>query len=405
MPLPEITDEVIINAATQPGCVIYPCIELDGSMVPDLPQTVEPGLVINGPGGTTIRGFIINSFLANHAIDIEAGDGNTIAGNYIGTNAAGTAADANGSGISILSADNVIGGTTEADRNVVSGNTSLGIGVAVPAASNNIIQGNYVGLNAAGTAAVPNGSAGVGSDGTNTMIGGATPGARNVISGNNFLGVTITGDDSSFAGNYVGTNAAGDAAVPNTLDGVFVGNVSGVTIGGSTAGARNVISGNLLNGVRIDGTDLPVVDTVIQGNYIGTDATGTADLGNGSSALRVEKATNTIIGGTAPGARNVISGNAEGILSLESDGTTIQGNYVGTDATGMSAIPNGNRAVNFFNDTNGLLGGQTAAARNIISGNGPTFDGVYIGDSTSVDVIGNWVGLAADGESPLGQRA
>ena len=188
--LPTITDPVILDASWQPGYAGVPMIELNGAAV------ANAGLTITA-GNSTVRGFIINRFNGGTngiGISISAGGSNTITGNYIGTNAAGTTAAANsGAGIFISSANNTVGGTTVAARNVISGNTSYGVGIDGVGNTGNLIEGNCIGTNAAGTAALANSSHGVyvfNGAGSNT-IGGTAAGAGNLISGNAGKGVVI----------------------------------------------------------------------------------------------------------------------------------------------------------------------------------------------------------------------
>jgi hypothetical protein len=149
---------------------------------------------------------------------------------------------------------------------------------------------------------------------TNVTIGGTTGGSPNVISGNVDYGVELTGVEvqSNFVqGNYVGTNAAGTAALPNGQHGIYIpAAATGNTVGGSAA-ARNVISGNGQQGVRID--YLGTTGNVVSANFIGTDAAGTAGIPNGSSGVSITlDAANNTIGGVAAGAGNVIAYNVGG---------------------------------------------------------------------------------------------
>ena len=105
-------------------------------------------------------------------------------------------------------------------------------------------------------------------------------------------------------GNYIGTNAAGDTAAPNGT-GVYVDGLNN-TVGGTSADKRNVISGNRNSGIYLD---TGVTGTTIQGNYIGTDAAGTTGLAGGDNGISIHGASNNTIGGTTAAARNVISGN------------------------------------------------------------------------------------------------
>src|SRR3990167_7969110 len=210
--LPVITQPVTIDGTSQPGFSSAPIIELSGNGA----GSAAIGLRITGNGaGSTVKGLIINRFDGN-GIFLDSG-GNTITGNYIGTNAAGTAAAANGGdGIGIFSGtaaasanSNTIGGTTAAQRNVISGNSGNGIGITAQDggnASNNLVSGNYIGTNAAGTGAIANAGDGFlinNPQGSGTLTGntlggttgttpdGACTGSCNLISGNSANGVGL----------------------------------------------------------------------------------------------------------------------------------------------------------------------------------------------------------------------
>jgi Ca2+-binding RTX toxin-like protein len=323
---------------------------------------------------------IQNLYAANGAsVDAPNAAGAVIQGNRIGTNAAGTAAVANGGpGVRISgSAGNTVGGTTPAARNVISGNTGNGVSITGAASTGNVVQGNYVGTDKNGTVALGNAS-GVLLDGGahDNVIGGTAAGAGNVISGNATNGVWVHGAaNTTIQGNYIGTNAAGSAAVPNLFPGIDVDSgATGTLIGGTAAGAGNVVSGNLQHGIELDtGTS----NATIQGNRIGTDATGAFAVGNGNhgsyAGVAVFGASNTLIGGTTAAARNVISGNQNdgiGLLGVGTDHTTIQGNYVGTDVNGTVAVPNGQPGIAVLDQvTNTTIGGTAAGAGNVVSGN------------------------------------
>src|SRR5262249_47382872 len=155
--------------------------------------------------------------------------------------------------------------------------------------SQNTVLGNYIGLNAAGTAAVPNASFQQGRSGiwilngaTGNTIGGLNSGDANVISGNASNGVHIQDPATTnnlVIGNHIGTNPAGTSAIANTLDGILIDQgANNNTIGGNVAGAGNVISGNALFGLEIAGGGTN--SNWVAGNYIGTNAAGTAVIGN-----------------------------------------------------------------------------------------------------------------------------
>ncbi len=125
----------------------------------------------------------------------------------------------------------------------------------------------------------------------------------------------VTDVQNTIIGNYIGTDVTGTRAVSNTLVGVYVQGCSNV-IGGVTAGSGNVISGNGQEGVELVGTSGNVTGNVVQGNWIGLDATGTNSLGNGNAGVAISSAAANQIGGAAPGARNVISGNGNNGMVL-----------------------------------------------------------------------------------------
>lgn len=276
--LPAITDPVILDAQTQPGWTTTPIIQLSGTSA----GAGARGLDISA-GGSTVRGFIINAFTggaSSAGIWIATAGNNTIQGNYLGTNAAGSAASANYQGIYVNNtAGNVIGGNTANQRNILSGNTWRGI-MFDNGASGNTVKGNYIGLDVGGTAAIAN-NLGISIwNSPNNIVGGTGAGDGNVISGNTQVGIYLVFSPSSgntIQGNTIGLNAARSAAVPNVTHGVEVccaGNGgSNNTIGGTAAGAANVISGNGGVGVRVGGgTGNSILTNVIYGNAgIGID--------------------------------------------------------------------------------------------------------------------------------------
>jgi CSLREA domain-containing protein len=244
--LPSISDALTIDGTSQPGFAGSPLIELDGTNA----GAGTDGLVISA-GPTTIQGLIINRFGANGVVLTGFATGITIAGSFIGTNATGTSAAPNGGhGINVGPAvgNSTIGGAAVSARNVISGNGQRGITIL---SSGNIqVRGNFIGTNAAGTAALPNGLDGILINGSGNTIGGTDdPGARNVISGNAGNGVVLIGSNVVEA-NSIGTNAAGTSALSNGADGILI-NGSGSAVGGTVAAAANVVAYNGGNGVEI----------------------------------------------------------------------------------------------------------------------------------------------------------
>lgn len=359
------------------------------------PGVLDVGNVISG---NTDYGVYINSSEANS---------NIVSGNYIGTKVNGTEALANNTGVYISSGaqSNTIGGTTAGERNVIAGNTNYGVYITGSGTNTNTVSGNYVGTNKDGDA-VPGGTiqsygvviyAGAQSN----IIGGTTDGKRNVISGNG-TGVLIggIGDASSnvVSGNYIGTKANGTEALANNTNGICMsGDANNNTIGGNIEGEINVISGNLSVGIWISTNG-----NVISGNYIGTGATGTEDLGNGSGVYIFDGGNNTI-GGTTGGERNVISGNTNYGVAITGSGTnnTVSGNYIGINATSTAALANGHGVYITAGAQSNTIGGAIAGERNVISGNANY--GVYITGSgtTGNTVSGNYIGTKYDGLTAL----
>ena len=584
--LPALANGMTIDGTSQPGYAGSPLIVIDGSATPA--GTI--GLAVHA-ANCVILGLAIDGF-AGGAIKVVGVNGAVIQANYIGLNAAGASAP-NGTGIVLsTSAADVIGGASAAQRNIISGNTGAGIILSGAGTTGNVIGGNYIGTNPAGTAAVPNGGAGVsilsgasgnsiggstlqanlairfnrpgivadgstftaGFDGAgdafsstqlgnslvwngsaytfgavggndalysagqtitlssgfdstltflaagvngsqanqsftvtytdnstqtftqsfsdwgvftnfsgqsiaatttyrDTLTGGTSAGpyrifgysfaldstkslksltlpnnhnvvllaidttsaaatAGNVISGNVSYGVEISGTGSTnnlVQGNFIGTDATGSASISNGSDGVFLNATAGNTIGGTSPVDRNVISGNTNNANTADGIWINGGSAnVVQGNYIGTDVTGAVSLGNANNGITIVSSPNNLIGGVVAGAGNVISGNGNYGIEVDgpsSNGTLIQGNFIGTNAAGSASVSNGNDGIWLNAVTGATLGGTLSAARNLVSGNtsaGSLADGIWIDGGTGNIVEGNDIGTDITGAANLG---
>ena len=390
--LPEITDPVVIDATTQPGYAGAPLVEIDGLAI----STAVTGLTIKA-GGSTVRGLSIGNFRNNAGILLSGCDNNLIQGNYLGVAANGTTARQNFRGLILTnSSNNVIGGTTVAARNVISGNAASGIDID---GNSNVIQGNFIGTNAAGTAQLsqPGGVNISNTSSTSNLIGGTAAGAGNLISGHQF-GISTQGAGTTIQGNLIGTDVTGTKKIPNSTRGIQAFGEN-TLVGGITPGARNVISGNG------DGVFIRGAGTKVQGNYIGTDITGTLALGNnGDGVIAGEGA---LIGGTVPEARNIISasGSFDANVNLGTSGSgaaaTVQGNYIGTDVTGTRSLGNLSNGINISSNNN-IIGGLVAGARNVISGNstGIVISG-FSGGSVGNVIQGNFIGTNAAGTGPV----
>ncbi|MCH8814922.1 MAG: hypothetical protein IH957_07470 [Chloroflexi bacterium] len=284
-------------------------------------------------------------------------------------------------------------------------NRFVGHGIELRTNGGNFVQGNYIGTDVAGTADLGNEGNGVRIlNVPGNTIGGTAAGAGNVISGNQRDGVSIVSSAATgnmVQGNYIGTDIAGTADLGNGSNGVEMNDAPGNTIGGTVAGAGNVISGNA-NGVVI--VNSLATANMVQGNFIGTNAGGTGALGNSSSGVLIAiNASNNTIGGTTPAARNIISANSKGVsIGSGTTGNVVQGNFIGTDVTGTTALGNSTEGVNITAANNNTIGGTTPGAGNVISGNGNI--GVIIGGQASTGnvVQGNLIGTDITGTANLG---
>ncbi|MBI3653664.1 MAG: VCBS repeat-containing protein [Acidobacteria bacterium] len=314
--LPPVTDPVTIDGTTQPGFAGTPIIELNG-------QTTQSGRVFKVSGGTTtIRGLVINRCLLV-AVGFQNNGNDKLEGCYIGTDVAGTTAVPNADGVSVFGITNsTVGGTTTAARNVISGNSADGVDIAGNVAGSNLVQGNYIGVNAAGSAALGNLGNGVYLLMKNNTVGGTTTAARNIISGNGQSGILILNDNTITTnlvqGNYIGTDAAGTAALGNS-EGISILNAPTTTIGGTVAGAGNLIAGNTGKGVFI--AQDKATGNLVQGNIIGA-----AGLGNTSHGVHIDLASGNTIGGANANFKNFITYNG-------GNGVTITG---GVSANGIN---------------------------------------------------------------------
>ena len=275
-PLPDITNTVTLDATSQPEFAGQPIVELSGGQA----GPGARGLTLRS-NGSKVRGLVINGFDGG-GLWIENGSGNQVELNFIGTDLSGTQTPGN----------------------------SLNFGQVV-----------------------------ISNSGQN-VIGGLAPGMRNLISGNAWAGVEIMGNGSTsnrVQGNFIGTDLGGGNSLNNPGVGVFIHDgPSDNLIGGDSASARNLISGHADAGLRVIG---PASGNLIQGNFIGTDLTGNGALGNNQGIILLSLVTNTSIGGTRPGAGNVIAFNNGGIILQPGAGprNLIAGNSIFANGFG----PNG----------------------------------------------------------------
>ena len=361
--LPAITKPVTLDGLTQAGASC-------GSILPHALMIIlngasagagAQGITVTG-GSSIIRGLVIQHFNGG-GVHIQTNGNVTVDCNYIGTNATGSAAAGNaGDGVSV---DNT--SSNSISRNLLSGN-NVGVYINGSNAKFNSVTGNRIGSNAAGSAAIPNTSLGIYFKNVpaNT-IGGNTVGLRNIISGNAGMGIELDqATGTVIEGNYIGSDAGGSAVLANAGSGINTLNTSQTTIGGPTPAQGNVISGNWHTGVWI-GTSSSA--TTIQNNRIGVNAAGTAKLGNGEQGVLIDHASNTTIGSS--GAGNVIGGNVQqGVFLYNSSNTSVQANFIGTDSGGGANLGNGADGVEILNSSSNAVGLGTGSTGNWIAFNG-----------------------------------
>ncbi|MCB0304982.1 MAG: T9SS type A sorting domain-containing protein [Calditrichaeota bacterium] len=333
--LEDITDPVIIDGFSQPGASAgAPLIVINGASA----LAFTRGLSLSG-GHSTVQGLVINGF--------------------------------SGSGV-VLQSD---------------GNT---------------LKGNFIGTDATGTSAVPNDFGVLENGGSYNLIGGSTAGSGNLISGNTNSGIYMNGTGyNHIQGNKIGTNITGTAAIPNQ-DGVFIKNSAHTVIGGTTAAERNLISGNRADAIFLRGS----FQNTIIGNYLGTDVTGTLDLGNGADGFSIgDGGHDNTLGGTTTAERNIISGNNRFGIYFFGTGTTgnrIIGNYIGTDVSGSNPLGNDDDGVALFPDGGNRVGGTSAGEGNIIAYNGQAGVDVVAGGSLTPNNSNPILGNSIFGNTGLG---
>jgi len=450
--LPIITQTVSISGSSAPGATpITPTVAINGNALSANPAGGVDGLVFtaanSGVSDLDLNGFNATDPTPGHAIIINGTSAisDVVTGNFIGTDITGATAVSNQVGVRV--AGGAVGATITG--NLVSGNV-FGIVLSDDGTTGNVVQGNKVGTNAAGTAAISNTTGIIVQLGAaNNTIGGATAAAANLISGNTFgiilSEVGTTGN--TVLGNDVGTDATGMSAIPNGTGIQIQRGASDNTVGGATTASANLIADNT-DGVNVvtDAinnqltTNNTIVGNVVGGNFQGIALQGPATISNMVVGNRVGVGptgsplpnTNGISVGSgamsntigAPNAPNLVSGNigvtntvsnpdpfATGIL-LNGVGTTgniVQSNLVGTNRAGTAALPNVTGIVMDQGASNNIIGGVNASAGNLVSGNGngvvilgATYPGLTSTVSSSGNVVaGNLIGTNIGGTAAI----
>jgi len=339
----------IAPATDLPAIVVVEGLTIDGTLQPGYvgPPLIE---IAGAPGSGSCLNFQftpahVHALIVNgcqNGILSQNGGFLQLTGSYIGTDATGAVAKPNVVGVYLGNGGtNSIGGSAASERNVIAGDSSSGIFLGF--GSTGSIRGNHIGVDAIGATLLSTGLGISCDNGNGLVIGGTLPSEHNVIAGSPAAGITLQScSNAIIQGNSIGTNKNGNAAFPN-VRGISMSLSNGVQIGGTAAGAGNLISGNTQTGIHTGFSD----NAVIQGNLIGTDASGILPIPNALGA-RLGGAGATF-GTTTPGGpgANVVAFNTIGVIvEGAGGGNTIRGNsfhdngYLGLDINGNGVSPN-----------------------------------------------------------------
>ncbi len=359
---------------------------------------------------------IYNNLISGNGAGIvlhdQGTDFNHVYGNIIGSDATGLNRMSNkGVGIAISNgANNMIGGSTADERNLISGNDDMGVSISGLYATQNVVVGNYIGVDISATFPISN-YAGIGvfSQAHETQIGGPAPGERNIVSGNEREGINVSSYENQVVNNYVGSDATGSVAIGNGTTGIVLySSVTENVLGGQNLVLNNLVVGSGQHPDGGSGIGISSSDNVVQGNRIGVDATGHYALPNRFEGISIGGGSRNMIGGDDPLQRNLISGNEKSGIAIwynvtegvGSANNIIQGNYIGTDVAGSFAIGNGGAGI-FVSGHANIVGGSLPGEGNLVSASGE--NGIVLGlaegiSATQNIIQGNYVGTDATGQ-------
>jgi len=376
-------------------------------------------------GGNQLGDRNIISSNESNGIRLSVATNCHILGNFIGTDISGSLPRGNFQGINLTGAsttNNLIGDETYLGRNVISGNEWHGV-FSESAASGTEVYGNYIGTDSTGLIANGNGRNGVsGTSSGSILVGGDTEARRNIIGGNGyntflnpdgagawFSGISLTSStDLTAKGNYIGLGVDGSTEIPNANYGIWYNQSDNIQVGGDTEAERNVISANgslglnpqanqVLSPEGATSRGIYVFDAEgvsIQGNYIGTDATGSTAKPNLSDGVVIVNSSDVVVGGSASES-NLISGNTHsGLYVFNSTNVSVTYNILGLGADGTTSIPNGLDGIYFNTQDDAEISNNTA------SGNSQT--GINLYESSNNTLSSNVVGLGTNGTSENG---
>lgn len=394
--LPTITDDgITIDGSTQGSVVCGGTPNGTGGMSNRQLRIIIFGsnqsgnaLTISGASDVTIKGLTIGSS-AQSGIYADNADRLTLLCNHLGTSTNSTGSIGNNAnGARILNSDNVIIGDGSLEgANIVGFNSGSGIYFPASGPSNSpTIKHNFLGVAADGVSDIGNTGNGLYLAGTSGAMIGGSIGEGNIASGNTSYGIRLTNSDNiDVRGNYLGTSADGLSAIPN-LNGLYVTVGSNIRVGDMLSSNRNVISGNTNDGAIFISTS----NSQFVGNYVGVDATGNTSLANGWSAVAIQNSTNIAVGGTLSEQSNVITGSTAGSGIYIYGGTSdanVEGNLIGWGANGTTTLGHAHAGI-YVDDSQAIIGGETAASKNQIGNN--AYSGIVVtGTNSEVAIIGN----------------
>ena len=385
--------------------------------------------------GKSYAGNVVSANALVGVLVSSDANGNVIEGNLIGTDKDGnernTVRNSSGGvvrlalgntsdGIFLNGVSNtLIGGPAAEQRNIIGGNRANGIHIFEKTSTNNQVINNFIGLNANGRIAAANQANGIVIDnaGPGNFIGGG-----NRISGNGQSGVLLystTGSGgTTLSDNSIGLAGNGLSAVANGAAGVFVFGSSNNLIGTSSLGGGNFISGNNQAGVEIfsPAPSAPANHNEVRGNRIGISTAGSFSVPNRSNGVEIYNGSYNVIGGLGSHERNTISGNLQNGIFVNVFPTrvdvlgrnVIDGNFIGTDVTGMFSVGSQQNGILIDNSPPNWIGlvpprattvvgtNVPVVPRNVISGN--LVAGIqFSGNSPQNVVQGNYIGVRVDG--------
>lgn len=411
--LPRATEPILVDGLSQPANGGSPADCDNGPLLVAIQNdgTAAHGLELDGPSasGSTIRGVATGGFVYA-GIEIDGASSNLVECVFSGTDPTGTTAVPNAYGVRVRNGgtgnivrDNLLSGNTSS--------SGQGVQLSGSGTTGNTVLSNKIGTDVTGTVALGNYVGIRMRDGASSNLASSNLVSGN--SSLDGLGYAVyvsdVGTDSNrISGNWIGTNAAGTAAIPNEVGVRIRQGATNTVIGSDGDDIGDDDEGNLISGSTeglgygVYVSDLATTGTVVAGNRIGLDAAGTGALGNyvgvrlNSGVSGVLVTDNVISGHTVDKARAVY------VSDLGTDDNLVQGNWIGTDATGEAPVPN-KYGVYISLDATGTVVGNDGngidddAEGNVLSGNTSSFGQAVVLKASGHRVAGNLIGPSASG--------